>query len=280
MSNIMYTTDGRKVAVIGKLNNQETIVQEIFVTKDGSEIPAGENFLVRALVPEPVKSWKEKDIADWDARHKRERARLEEDIKKLERARSELRLKLNDVIASLKTDQTAALQHFADVVTGQFKWVVKCSYGAPRICPAEALDATYFDYGSVELKALTVWGKTNGDWFFRLNRYSDGSGNSGDVYLFKTEAEALAKAKEIILQRNRLDAESIALAAKHGWELPADKVAEFYLQHHATASKNWDNAVQDAARYAGNVSEFESKMTELGIEIPVKRNGSEPAIKK
>jgi hypothetical protein len=280
MSNIMYTVDGRKVAVIGKLNNQETIVQEIFVTNDGSEIPAGENFVVRSLVSQPVKSWKEKDIADWDARHKRERAKLEEDVKKLERARVELRLKLADVIASLKTDQTAALQHFADVVSGQFQWVVEDSYGAPRIYSVEKFDTTYYDHWAYELKALTVWGKTNGDWLFHLNRYSDGSGDSRAVYLFKTEAEALAKAKALILERKRLDAESLALATKHGWELPAAMVSEFYLQHHAAASTKWNKAIEDSARYASSISELESKMTDLGIEIPVKRNESEPAIKK
>ena len=56
-----YLTDGRKVIVVGKLNNQDTIVQEIFVTKDGSEIPSGENFVVKSLHDEPVESWKKKE---------------------------------------------------------------------------------------------------------------------------------------------------------------------------------------------------------------------------
>jgi hypothetical protein len=183
-----------------------------------------------------------------------------------------LRLKLADVIASLETDQTAALQHFADVVSGQCQWVVEDSYSAPRIYSVEKLDTTRYDHWNTELKALTVWGKTNGDWLFRLNQYSDGSGNSRAVYLFKTETEALAKAKALILGRKRLNTESLALAAKHGWELPAEMVSEFYLQHHAAASKNWDNAIKDVARYADSISELESKMTELGIEIPVKRD--------
>ena len=57
-----YTTDGKKVAIVGKLNNTETIVQEIFVSENGSEIPAGENFVVKSLLDAPAKSWKESQI--------------------------------------------------------------------------------------------------------------------------------------------------------------------------------------------------------------------------
>jgi len=34
-----FTTDGKKVVVIGALNTKETIVQEVFVI-DGTEFPA------------------------------------------------------------------------------------------------------------------------------------------------------------------------------------------------------------------------------------------------
>ncbi len=40
---IKYTTDGKKVVVLGNLNSQEKIVQEVFVV-DGSEIPSGEDY--------------------------------------------------------------------------------------------------------------------------------------------------------------------------------------------------------------------------------------------
>jgi hypothetical protein len=56
-----YLSDGRKVVVVGKLNSQETIVQEIFCNKEGSEIPSGENFVVKSLHDSPVESWKNKE---------------------------------------------------------------------------------------------------------------------------------------------------------------------------------------------------------------------------
>ena len=46
--NIKYTTDGKKVVVIGNLNSQEKIVQEVFIIND-AEIPSGENFVVTSF---------------------------------------------------------------------------------------------------------------------------------------------------------------------------------------------------------------------------------------
>lgn len=43
-----FLSDGRKVVVVGALNNQETIVQEVFVTQQGDEIPGGERFVVKS----------------------------------------------------------------------------------------------------------------------------------------------------------------------------------------------------------------------------------------
>ena len=39
MNEIKFTTVGKKVVVIGDLNQTDKIVQEIFVTKEGDEIP-------------------------------------------------------------------------------------------------------------------------------------------------------------------------------------------------------------------------------------------------
>lgn len=47
MSNMKYLADGRKVVVIGKINQTEHIVQEIFVTDSGDELPSGDNLQPR-----------------------------------------------------------------------------------------------------------------------------------------------------------------------------------------------------------------------------------------
>jgi hypothetical protein len=48
MENVKYTSDGKKVVIIGNLNSQEKIVQEIFII-NGQEVPSGENFVVKSL---------------------------------------------------------------------------------------------------------------------------------------------------------------------------------------------------------------------------------------
>ena len=78
--NIKYTTDGRKVVIIGDLNQTEKIVQEIFVTEDGAEIPSGERFVVKSLLDTPAKSWKEKNIADLEARYEKDKKYWEDKI--------------------------------------------------------------------------------------------------------------------------------------------------------------------------------------------------------
>ena len=46
---IKYTKDGKKVAILGKLNDTTWIVQEIFIL-NGQELPCGENFTTKTLL--------------------------------------------------------------------------------------------------------------------------------------------------------------------------------------------------------------------------------------
>lgn len=66
MSDYKYTDDGKKVAVIGKLNAEQTIVQEVFVSQ-GQEFPSGENFVVKSLHDKPAESWKAKSLRELEA---------------------------------------------------------------------------------------------------------------------------------------------------------------------------------------------------------------------
>lgn len=93
MKNIKYTTDGKKVVVIGDLNQTDKIVQEIFVTEQGDEIPQGERFVVKNLLDSPAKSWVESELLQAFQNKKKENfnknirdteARLEEYKRQLE----------------------------------------------------------------------------------------------------------------------------------------------------------------------------------------------------
>ena len=61
---IKYTQDGKKVSVVGKINNTQFIVQELFISGE-NEFPAGDNFVVSCLLDtqaETVKTREEKQI--------------------------------------------------------------------------------------------------------------------------------------------------------------------------------------------------------------------------
>ena len=67
-----YTTDGKKVIVVGNLNSQEKIVQEIFIV-NGNEIPSGENFVAKSLHDAPAVSWKETELQKLESRYEKDK---------------------------------------------------------------------------------------------------------------------------------------------------------------------------------------------------------------
>jgi len=79
MSGYKYLSDGRKVVIIGQLNNIESIVQEIFITESGDEVPSGERFTTKNLHDEPVESYKSKQEKKMDSKGRAERTGGRED---------------------------------------------------------------------------------------------------------------------------------------------------------------------------------------------------------
>lgn len=209
MSNIKYTKDGKKVNVVGKLNNADYIVQEIFVTDDGAEIPAGENFVVSSLLDEPVKSWKENNLEKLEAKYARDRDAWERSIEKQSR---ELKLKhdtikehckaakalLQDSV-NLPGDLMGVVESVMDFVSGNITHLFIDRY-QPEIQKFE--DAVIDEdrgFGRIlvdGLKLITLFGKTDGSLEWRLNRYSDGSGGSTIVYPARSYDEGLEMAQD------------------------------------------------------------------------------------
>ena len=78
-----FLSDGRKVVVVGALNNQETIVQEVFVTQQGDEIPGGERFVVKSLHDQPVESWLSREKAKQEKALADAKLKIERSTRKL-----------------------------------------------------------------------------------------------------------------------------------------------------------------------------------------------------
>jgi len=196
MSEFKYTTDGKKVVVIGKLNATETIVQEIFVRTDGSEIPSGEQFVTKSLHDAPSISWKEKrekEIAE-------SLYRTEEEAK-IKTARMLREMQLADVKASAlyafnksaTREQLKTLQAF---VSGEIKYLCISKYSDLTIVPFDDAIPQREDHQRIEwLRLLSLFGRTNGDMQWRIGQYSDGSGCDEIVFPAKSLDDAVSIAQ-------------------------------------------------------------------------------------
>lgn len=206
--NNKYLSDGRKVAVIGKLNNNETIVQEVFVTKSGDEIPSGENFTVKSLHNEPVLSWKEKNLSNIEINTKNYILAQENANKDKSRAIQELKgiqelLKQSKLLEKLLPEQD--LEVFTMFMTGTIEYLVVDSYG---ISPPEKMIDKIIGFNSYHsdsrfdsIKLLSVLGKSDGILDYRINQYSDGSGSNIHCYPFSNREDALSHIKQIALSK-------------------------------------------------------------------------------
>lgn len=202
MMDIKYTNDGKKVLVVGKLNNQETIVQEIFVSGE-QEIPSGENFVVKSLHDAPAVSWKEKQLKILEERYDRDYkvwdAKINDMNFRLRQQYDKQKLKLKSLVEFEKNAVPEQLQTLFDFLNGEIRYVFIESTFEPLISSVDdnkmfmmnTFDGKYPE----DLKLISVFGRSGGDLSYRINNYSDGSGSWTTIHPAKTYDEALEKAQ-------------------------------------------------------------------------------------
>lgn len=201
MAEIKYTTDGKKVVVIGNLNSQEKIVQEIFVSGD-TEIPGGENFVVKSLLDVPAESWKEKKLREIEERYERDVKRIEKESEELNRRFSNKSEAIKAKIQALsKLDSVMSEDSFsqlADFLSGSCEYVVVDNYGSISIEKYDdAIQSK--DFGRFkELRLASIFGRTDGSLDYRINEYYDGSGSWKKVIPCSNKEDAQAIAQEIL----------------------------------------------------------------------------------
>lgn len=207
-----YLSDGRKVVVIGQLNNVESIVQEIFITESGDQVPSGEKFTTKSLHDEPVKSYKAKeeeriekrilDIKSQELRAVNERDAIFTKLK----AVKELFKQSTALSNNLDEEKLETLTSF---LSGTVKYIVYEDYGMPSLVDfmtgISAIDNWNGRRSFEGIKLINILGRSDGDLHYRINRYPDGSGSSGDMtaYPFNTIEDAIKKIKEIV--RGQMD---------------------------------------------------------------------------
>lgn len=229
-----YTTKGQKVVIIGNLNSQEKIVQEIFIV-DGKEIPSGENFIVKSLHDAPAISWEEKKTAEIKAEYelasenyKTKTEKLRQEIKTKHGAMSSLLKNLDIVIKHINIESfTRVLQFLA----GEITHIVHLDYGTYEIREFIEDIATNEDYSSSELKLITLFGKVDGSLEWNINRYSDGSGGNTTIVPFDSYEAAHTYLTEHILEKindRGVTSDIIKACKKHKISIPKEKMLEYY----------------------------------------------------
>lgn len=229
---IKYTNDGKKVIVIGDLNSNEKIVQEIFV-KDGKEIPSGDNFVAKVLHDTPILSWKEKNLKDIDEKYEKIYKLKSAELESIEK---ECRLKIETAKAKLSFIKKCEskltkekLEQLINFISGDVSYIVKDDYGTMEIDEYDKSIATK-DYGRFDsLRLVSVFGKTDGDICYKMNEYYDGSGSWKYIYPCKSQKEAMVLMKKIFNEKLQkgLNSHLLKTANKYNLKIPQHILSEY-----------------------------------------------------
>jgi len=261
MGDIKYTSDGRKVLVVGKLNAEQHIVQEIFIC-GGQEVPSGENFVVSGLHDEPVESWKEKNLRELDERYDKTKKEIEARIGKAHRrlnlAESKSKHRAGALLSFAQNSDSEQLQTLYAFMAGEITHFFVNAYSAEIITWGDNLPYDVDSWGgrlSIDgMKLVTLFGNSKGRLDYRINRYSDGGGTNTRIVPCRSYEEALAKAQSVL----DVEAELYVGGERKGWspdrwlgidgiKVPADALEKFTAKKREAQLARIDNLKAEIA---------------------------------
>lgn len=225
---IKYTSDGKKVVVVGNLNSQEKIVQEIFIVNE-VEVPSGENFVVKSLHDAPAISWKEAETKKIESNYEETKFKYENELKVLkaryETTKTDFEEKTKYLRKCIDKISVESFDMVTNFLLGKFKYVLSVGY----TYELEEIKDFKCMYDGNKLKLISLMGQDDGSFSFRIHNYSDGSGSGSgkSVLFFENEKEAIEKLSQLINARDILFESDLKLAKKWGFELDEAKVKAF-----------------------------------------------------
>lgn len=200
-----YTQDGKKVVVLGKLNSEEYIVQEIFIS-EGQEIPGGENFIAKGLLDAPAESWKDKNLREKEQNYERRMKELDREFERKAKILADT-TKKSSLAASALFAFASGTEHEAEIGTlkaflsGEITHVFIDDY-KPEIVEWNSdfpfVTESYYGERKVEsMRLVSLFGNSAGKLDYTINKWGDGSGSDTRFFPFTSRAAALAKAQEV-----------------------------------------------------------------------------------
>lgn len=259
MSEIKFTSDGKKVVVVGKLNAQETIVQEIFVNGD-AEFPSGENFVVKSLHDIPAESWKEKELRQLNERYERERAKWNRQIDEIEKQfrtqQNILKEKLKNTNGWIKQIDEPIGTLLQDFMKGEIKYIVWTGYD-PEILDFDEKLISTDRYSDVSFKLISLCGRSDGNLEWRINSCYDGSGSSNVFFPAKTKEDAIEALRVHICNLTSYNESIIKVAGKYQITLNPDVYAKYKEQRVAGIKSNIERYEKDLEKSKKDLESIE-----------------------
>ena len=207
-----YLSDGRKVAIIGQLNNVESIVQEIFVSDSGAQIPSGEKFTTKSLHDEPVKSWKEREAAKVDLMYDRKKDELNAINHEIKTMRSKRYSHAKIVSSNLRQINELENMDFgilADVIARNIKWVCSASWAWEKVMTFDEFIEIKNSYDE-GVKLISVHARNDKTFMYKVGSYSDGSGDESEYKFFTCDD----KLKDFLLSKYKVETEKGYMTVK------------------------------------------------------------------
>ena len=224
--NIKYTTDGKKVVIIGNLNSQEKIVQEIFIV-NGLEVPSGENFVVKSLHDAPAISWKEQKIKEVELRYAKDVTQKEDELYKLKNSHADLvdkfRKKAKWLQLATEKFNPEIFNTLIDILSGNIKYLVSTEH------TTEIIEYNGFtETRERDLRLFSFYGDSKGDFDYGIGDYSDFSGGRRKYKFFTKHEDALNFLKSKVINDLIYYDHNIKLSEQYGFELDKNKLKVYY----------------------------------------------------
>lgn len=240
-----YTKDGKKVVVIGKLNNEEWIVQEIFVS-NGKEFPSGENFVERTLLDEPAETYQSRQakVLEGNLENLKSKIQTLEDESRIKRRKRDVAQLINRATEKYQNIDPEQLDTLFAFIAGEITHIIIEKYSGYEIVSLfDGVEATDSWYGRISLdglKLVSLFGCNKEgerhkkdrtfrlDW--RINRYRDGSGDWTKIWPCSSIEAAVQKLNELLLGKDATE-KYIALKKKYRLANPTKaKIKEYYAR--------------------------------------------------
>lgn len=218
---VVYTRDGAKCSYVGTAEDKH-IVRAFLEYEDGEEL--GELSVVDAVCAKPPTEVLDAEVAELSKRE----ADLRAEIYELEESKRRATHESKALLAKLK--QHDVLKDIDAVIEGRFTHFVSKSYSGVKIVERDEALNDESDRYRRSLRLLSLFGGSNGDLTWQINRYSDGSGSWDFVWPCLSLDEARARALKLCEEhyaavrskRDHLNSSFLESAAKLGFPLPDD----------------------------------------------------------